>query len=280
MEAMVAPDQQIVEIVDVWAIVQAADGAALVALRRRVCDRQKRRRGRRDRARWRGRGGSAGERRIRFGRRWGGAGVGGGTVGSGGDTGTGGDTGSGGNTGNGGNTGSGGRWARRRDRQRWGRGRGRQERQSAAAQETQERQARQDGRCVGAGGIGGAAGSGSSFTPAPVWGWTGVVGTGQSLAVGGHGNAPAMTIGATTQPFHNLKLSLGNATVPPFTPTNAALSMVPLVEPLRTITTTYPSPYPANIYGESFHTAMSDELTSLAISAGKSDFVSTPDRGR
>ncbi len=125
------------------------------------------------------------------------------------------------------------------------------------------------------GGNGGAAGSGSSLTPAPVWGWTGVVGTGQSLAVGGHGNAPAMTIGATTQPFHNLKLSLGNATVPPFTPTNAALSMVPLVEPLRTITTTYPSPYPANIYGESFHTAMSDELTSLAMSAGKGDFVST-----
>ena len=127
----------------------------------------------------------------------------------------------------------------------------------------------------GGGASGGAAGNGSTLTPAPVWGWTGVVGTGQSLAVGGHGNAPAMTIGATTQPFHNLKLSLGNATVPPFTPTNAALSMVPLVEPLRTITTTYPSPYPANIYGESFHTAMSDELTALAISAGKSDFVST-----
>ena len=127
----------------------------------------------------------------------------------------------------------------------------------------------------GGGGKGGVAGSGSILTPAPVWSWTGVVGTGQSLAVGGHGNAAAMTIGATTQPFHNLKLSLGNATVPPFTPTNAALSMVPLVEPLRTITTTYPSPYPANIYGETFHTAMGDELTSLAISAGKADFVST-----
>jgi len=127
----------------------------------------------------------------------------------------------------------------------------------------------------GAGVAGGAAGSGSSASAAPVWGWTGVVGTGQSLAVGGHGNAPAMTIGATTQPFHNLKLSLGNATVPPFTPTNAALSMVPLVEPLRPITTAYPSPYPANIYGESFHTAMGDELTSLAMAAGKADFVST-----
>ena len=128
----------------------------------------------------------------------------------------------------------------------------------------------------GGGGGGGPAGAGgAALSVAPAWSWTGVVGTGQSLAVGGHGNAPAMTIGATTQPFHNLKLSLGSATVPPFTPTSAALSMVPLVEPLRTITTTYPSPYPANIYGESVHTAMGDELTSLAMLDGKSDYVST-----
>jgi hypothetical protein len=124
-------------------------------------------------------------------------------------------------------------------------------------------------------GAAGAAGTGGALSTAPVWSWTGVVGTGQSLAVGGHGNAPAMTIGATTQPFHNLKLSLGSATVPPFDPTNGALSMVPLVEPLRTITTAYPSPYPANIYGESVHTALGDELTSLAMAAGKSDYVST-----
>ena len=133
----------------------------------------------------------------------------------------------------------------------------------------------------GAAGIGGAAGAlagnsgnGGTLPAAPVWSWTGVVGTGQSLAVGGHGNAPAMTIGATTQPFHNLKLSLGNATVPPFKLPNAALSMVPLVEPLRAITTTYPSPYPANIYGESFHTAMGDEITSLVMAAARSDYIS------
>jgi hypothetical protein len=84
-----------------------------------------------------------------------------------------------------------------------------------------------------------------------------------------------MPIGATTQPFHNLKLSLGNATVPPFDPTNGSLSMVPLVEPLRTITTAYPSPYPANIYGETVHTAMADEITSLAKGAGATDYVTT-----
>ena len=82
-----------------------------------------------------------------------------------------------------------------------------------------------------------------------------------------------MPIGATTQRFHNLKLSLGNASVPPFDPTNAALSMVPLVETLRTIATGYPSPYPRNIYGESFHTAMADELTTLVMAAQSRDYV-------
>ncbi len=100
-----------------------------------------------------------------------------------------------------------------------------------------------------------------------------MVGSGQSLAVGGHGNAPATAIGATTQPHHNLKLSLGTAKVPPFDPTSAALSVVPLVEPLRAIATGYPSPYPANIYGETYHTAMSDEITTLAVAGGSADYV-------
>ncbi len=188
----------------------------------------------------------------------GGAGAGGNNLGSGGNTASGGDTASGGNTGSGG-AGGRGRRGRNGRRPRWSRRSRRRGGDGGILQRWRRR----------------CRGQRRRLPPAPVWGWTGVVGTGQSLAVGGHGNAPAMTIGATTQPFHNLKLSLGSATVPPFTPTNAALSMVPLVEPLRTITTTYPSPYPANIYGESFHTAMGDELTSLAMSAGKADFVST-----
>jgi hypothetical protein len=123
----------------------------------------------------------------------------------------------------------------------------------------------------GSAGTGGGGGTGGS--PAPAWDWVGVVGTGQSLAVGGHGNAPAMTIGATTQRFGNLKLSLGSATVPPFDPNNTALSVVPLVETIRAITTTYPSPYPRNIYGESFHTAMADELSSLVMAAQSRNYV-------
>ena len=121
------------------------------------------------------------------------------------------------------------------------------------------------------GSAGGAAGGG--LPPAPAWSWVGVVGSGQSLAVGGHGNAPAMPIGSTTQPHHNLKLSLGSAKVPPFDPTAAALSVVPLVEPLRALATGYPSPYPANIYGETYHTAMSDEITTLAVAGGAADYV-------
>ena len=123
----------------------------------------------------------------------------------------------------------------------------------------------------GTGGGGGSAGTGGA--PRPLWDWVGVIGTGQSLAVGGHGNAPAMPIGATTQRFHNLKLSLGNATVPPFDPTNTMLSLVPLVETIRAIATGYPSPYPRNIYGESFHTAMADELSTLVMASQSRDYV-------
>ena len=173
-------------------------------------------------------------------------GTGGGAAGSGGSSGgtsSGGASGSGGAAGSGGAQGAGGRGG--------------------------------GGAGGGGAGAGGAGAGGSGGNPAPAWSWVGVVGTGQSLAVGGHGNAPAMPIGATTQRFRNLKLSLGSANVPPFDPANAALSMVPLVETLRTITTTYPSPYPRNIYGESFHTAMGDEITTLVMAAQSRDYVTT-----
>ena len=123
---------------------------------------------------------------------------------------------------------------------------------------------------TGGTGTGGAAGT---VVTAPMWDWTGVVGTGQSLSVGGHGNAPAMPIGATTQRFRNLKLSLGTATFPPFDPTNGMLSVVPLVGTLRPITTTYPSPYPRNIYGESYHTAMADQLSTSVMAGQNRDYI-------
>jgi hypothetical protein len=79
----------------------------------------------------------------------------------------------------------------------------------------------------------------------------------------------------TVQPFGNMKLSLGDAsvTIPPYRPDDAALSLAPLVEPIRAETTAYPSAYPFNIWGESPHTAMADELSWLAKAAGGNDFV-------
>ncbi|WP_437680297.1 dockerin [Sorangium sp. So ce131] len=103
----------------------------------------------------------------------------------------------------------------------------------------------------------------------PGWDWTGIVGTGQSLSVGTEGNP----IRGSEQRFNNLKLSLGDASVPPFDPLSSALSMVPLVEPIRTLSTTYPSAYPKNIYGETPHTAMADQITSLAQAASVGDYV-------
>ena len=101
------------------------------------------------------------------------------------------------------------------------------------------------------------------------WDWVGIVGTGQSLSVGQAANPPK----ATTQPYHNLKLSLGMAAVPPFDPTISGLSMVPLVEPIRKVAMLYPSAYPVNIYGETPHTVMGNEISSLFQQATGGDYV-------
>jgi hypothetical protein len=102
------------------------------------------------------------------------------------------------------------------------------------------------------------------------WDWVGIVGTGQSLEVGGLGT-PVL---ATSQPYNNLKLALGGATVPPFDPTLASLAMVPLVEPIRPIDPNYPSAYPGNIDGETPHTAMADQLTAMVMASAAHDYLS------
>src|SRR4051794_41005608 len=74
----------------------------------------------------------------------------------------------------------------------------------------------------------GCGGGGPSFNFA--WDWVGIVGTGQSLSIGGLGT-PVL---ATQQPYGNLKLGFGGATVaPPFDPGIASLELVPLTEPIR-----------------------------------------------
>jgi hypothetical protein len=133
----------------------------------------------------------------------------------------------------------------------------------------------------GSGGSGSSVASGGSETimgPLPVagtptinWDFTGIIGTGQSLGIGAQ--AGAITPKATTQPYGNLKLSLGAATVPPFDSDAPELSLVPLVEPIRQTASTYPSAYPLNLNGESPHTAMSAQITALAQADGVSDLV-------
>lgn len=99
------------------------------------------------------------------------------------------------------------------------------------------------------------------------WDWHGIIGTGQSLAVG------ALPVLSLCQPFGNLKLDLGGAEVPPWDPDNPELTMAPLVEPLRPLATKYPSPYPENLFGETLHTAMANQISALALDERGVDHV-------
>jgi hypothetical protein len=107
--------------------------------------------------------------------------------------------------------------------------------------------------------------------PARTWDWNGIVGTGQSLSVG----AQASAVTLKSQPFKNLKLSLGTAsvTVPPYNANDPALSVVPLVEPIRSEATSYPGAYPTNIYGETPHTAMADQISALYQKNAGADYI-------
>src|SRR2546430_8106221 len=106
-------------------------------------------------------------------------------------------------------------------------------------------------------GAGGSGGGGAAVIARP-WDWAGVIGTGQSLAVGAHGTP----ITTTTQPYHNLKLSTG-ALPWPIDPSNTTLAMTPLIEPVGRPATAYPSSWPTNIDGETAHASMGNEITAL-----------------
>jgi hypothetical protein len=100
------------------------------------------------------------------------------------------------------------------------------------------------------------------------WDWSGVIGTGQSLAVGEQG----IPVLSTTQPYHNLKLSTDHLPWP-IDPEDTNLTLVPLVEPIGRLSTNYPSSWPDNIAGETPHSAMADEITALVRAASGRDFV-------
>jgi hypothetical protein len=102
------------------------------------------------------------------------------------------------------------------------------------------------------------------------WDWAGIIGTGQSLAVGTEGNPPL----TTSQPFNNLKLSLEKVMVPPWDSNNSAFKMIPLVEPVREYGYYYGGAYPGNIFGETPHAAMANQITSLVRAASGKDYIS------
>src|SRR5690606_33015306 len=69
----------------------------------------------------------------------------------------------------------------------------------------------------------------------------------------------------------NLKLDLGSLTVPPWDPDSDELSLVPLVEPIRPPGNGFPRPYPGNIWGETPHAALGNQITALVRAAAPED---------
>jgi hypothetical protein len=104
------------------------------------------------------------------------------------------------------------------------------------------------------------------------WDWNGVIGTGQSLAVGVEG----LPLRATRPSYRNLKLELGGGSFPETKPDSPRLLVAPLCEPIRRFASGYPAPFPNNIYGETPHTCMASQITALVLSAsgGQGDYVS------
>ena len=89
------------------------------------------------------------------------------------------------------------------------------------------------------------------------WDLFGILGTGQSLAVGVDG-LPVLEGSHTDEHF---QLGLGDATL--YDADDSELSLVPLREPLRELGRRYPAPYPFNICGETPHTAMAIQIGAL-----------------
>jgi lysophospholipase L1-like esterase len=101
------------------------------------------------------------------------------------------------------------------------------------------------------------------------WDWSGIIGTGQSLSVGAQG----LPVISTNQPHGNLKLSTDHLPWP-IDPNDTNLALVPLVEPVGRLAPGYPSSWPDNIEGETPHSAMGNQITTLVRSARGQDFVS------
>jgi hypothetical protein len=107
--------------------------------------------------------------------------------------------------------------------------------------------------------------------PPPRYDWVGIVGTGQSLSVG----VGAGTVLSKTQPFKNLKLFDSGADPKYPLDGSGKLFLVPLVEPIRPsgLTGYTDQQYPNNIFGETPHTALGNQLSALALATWNREYV-------
>lgn len=108
----------------------------------------------------------------------------------------------------------------------------------------------------------------SPARPAKAWDWNIVIGTGQSLSVGGGG----LPVQPGEQPFGNLKLSTGDLNWP-VDPDDPKLTIEPLLEPVGHRSPTFPSSWPQNIDGTTYHTSAANEISHLAKEQRKGDYV-------
>ena len=113
------------------------------------------------------------------------------------------------------------------------------------------------------------AGAGGTPKAHIAWDWTGIIGTGQSLAVG----ARAPQVASTTQPYHNMMLSKGSLAWP-VDPNAPELKLVPLIEPAGRKANGYPNAWPGNLDGETPHSAMGNAITALSQAQFNRDLIS------
>jgi hypothetical protein len=104
--------------------------------------------------------------------------------------------------------------------------------------------------------------------PSQTWDWHVIIGTGQSLSVGGNGFPPV----TTTQPFGNLMLSSGDIQWP-VDLNDPRFSLIPLIEPCGRRATAYPSAWPTNLDGETAHSGAANQITELVRQKFRHDYV-------
>lgn len=110
--------------------------------------------------------------------------------------------------------------------------------------------------------------AGTTSKPTENWDWTIIIGTGQSLAVGGLG----IPVKTTVQPFGNLKLDSADLKWP-VDPNDPKLTLVPLIEPAGRHSVGFPNSWPTNIDGETTHTSAANQISYLVQQKFHRDYV-------